>query len=210
MSKRGSAQFLLLSLRPRARLGLAIGAAVVFVTFGLVQTKGDFPLLDRSDLAQALHQSAWQRALAGDVEPAAWPWEAASEKNMSAAPGAKVPRLGLAAVLKQSAGEKHASRPAHPVTPARADKTGAEFGDVVIGDKITVTGADGSSHVYKVTGRRVVDPHLAESASELADGNLSTVSCLPLDVAGSLRLIIQASEATPAREPEPTSDQRKL
>lgn len=213
MSKRGSAQFLLLSLRPRATLGWAIGAAAIFVAAVVfVQAKGDFPLLDRSGLAQALHQSAWRHALAGQTEPTAWPWEASSDKeNMSPAPNASVPRLGLsAAVLKQTGERRYSSLPAQaPRTQVK--RTGAKVGDVALGDNITVTGADGSSHVYKVTGQGVIDPHLAESDAGLSGGNLSPVSCWPLDpaVAGSLRLIIQGTQAAP-QAPQPSDNQRKL
>ena len=44
MSRRGSAQFLLLFLRSRARLGWTLGAIVgVLVVAGLIQAGGDFP-----------------------------------------------------------------------------------------------------------------------------------------------------------------------
>jgi sortase (surface protein transpeptidase) len=64
-----------------------------------------------------------------------------------------------------------------------------QLGDVAIGDRITVTGADGSSRDYRVTGRKVVDPHLAEGDSVApTGGTVSTITCWPLDaVTNSLR-----------------------
>jgi sortase (surface protein transpeptidase) len=92
---------------------------------------------------------------------------------------------------------------------AGAGKSAAALGDVAIGDRITVTAADGSSHVYRVTGRRVVDPHLADTDPGLTGGEVSAVTCWPLGplVAGSLRLIIQATQVDPAR-PAPMSEQK--
>jgi hypothetical protein len=216
MPKRGSAQFLLLSSRPRAMLGWGIGAAAIvfFLMAGLVFTKDEFPLLAKTGLAQALRQSVWQQALAGQGQPEHWPWDETSAK-MSLVPAiARVPRLGLsAAILKRAADTQGA--PARHLTDASGAKTrnaSPEVGDVAIGDgalghvaigdSITLTSADGTSHVYKITGRRVVDPHLAGRDSALSDAKPSRIACWPLEA-------IQATKTEPPAAPQRIGSQQK-
>jgi hypothetical protein len=212
MPKRGSVQLLLLSFRPRATLGWGLGAAVVIVLLtGLMQARDEFPLLAKTGIAQVLRQSAWERALAGPSEPVRWPWDDMSV-NMSLAPAANVPRLGLsAAILQHAADAPGAASPG----PHRAPKAEAQRGDVAlgdvalgevaVGDSITFTAADGATCVYRVTGRRVVDPHLAGSEAESTDGETSLFSCGPLD-----RLIIEATKGKPPVAPQSDPDQQKL
>ena len=86
----------------------------------------------------------------------------------------------------------------------------ARFSEVGIGDRITVTSVDGASRVYRVTGRGVVDPHLAETDSATPDIDPTLVTCLPLDplLASSLRLVIQATRVEPPAPPEPRPEQK--
>ncbi len=85
-----------------------------------------------------------------------------------------------------------------------------KLSEVGVGDRITVTTADGSSRVYRVTGRRVVDPHLAETKSGPSDDDATLVTCLPLDplLASSLRLVIQATTIDPPAAPDPRPEQK--
>lgn len=203
MSKRGSLQFLLHCLRPGVKLGLGIGVAgALLLGVGSTQAERELPVMAETDFSQALHQSAWDRALASETVTPHWPWE-----DPSAIAQTKVSQLGLsAAVLKTTDDTRDLSPAPAKVSAASPVKNADELGDVAIGDSITVTSADGSSQVYRVTGRRVIDPHLAEGEKKpVGDGDLSLVTCAPLDpvVAGTLRLIIEA--AKPARSaPEPT------
>jgi len=214
MPKRGSVQLLLLSLRPRATLGWGLGAvAVIGLVAGVVQLKEAVPLLDKGGLAQALRQSAWEKALAG--QSARWPWEDMSV-NMSFVPAANVPRLGLSAeLLKHTADASEPALPA-PRRAAQAKTASAAQGDVAIsdvtiGDSITFTAADGATCIYRITGRRVVDPHLAEREAEQIDGETPLFNCGPLD-----RLIMQATQGAltdgeqPPAIPQAVSDQQKL
>ena len=217
MPKRGSVQLLLLFLRPRATLGWGMGAAAAIgLIAGLVPLNGAAPLLDKAAFAQTLRQGAWEQALAGQSTPARWPWEDMSE-HMSFAPGAKVPRLGLsAAMLNQTEGAPQAAA-SEPYRPAQAEadkdigaKGDVALSDVAIGDSITFTAADGATCVYRVTGRRVVDPHLAEGEAMRADGATSMFNCGPLD-----RLIMQATQGAltqgaPPVGPQSADDQQKL
>jgi hypothetical protein len=133
---------------------------------------------------------------------AAWPWADAAAAN-----DGKVPSLGLSAAVGKDAETVIE-------TPKPAGDDGQEphtkLSEVGVGDRITVTTADGSSRVYRVTGRRVVDPHLADTESGPLDGDPTLVTCLPLDplLASSLRLVIQATTAEPPAPPEPRPEQK--
>lgn len=209
MSKRGSMQLLLLFFRSRARLGWGIGAvAGLLVLIAALQVGGEFPFMARTGLAQVLRQSAWEQALAGLPAQAPLPWEDASQGT-----NANVPRLGLSAAVAQDGSpvkdERSSSQQPEPAG-GDAQESQTKLSDVEVGDKITVTGADGSSRVYKVTGRRVVDPHLEETEDGPGDADIALVTCSPLDpfMASSLRLIIQAIKIDPPAAPEPSAEQK--
>jgi sortase family protein len=198
MSRRGSAQLLLLSFRSRARLGWTLGAIVsVSVVAGLLQAGGDFPLLSRLGIMQMIRQSVWYHALAGLPEQPPWPWA-----DKASASDGKVPSLGLSAAVGKDAETviEPSQPPAHDGLEPRT-----KLSDVDVGDRITLTTADGSSRVYRVTGRKVVDPHLADTESGPLDGDPTLITCLPLDpvLASSLRLVIQATTVEPPAPPRP-------
>ena len=209
MSIRGSGRFLLLSFRARMKLACGIGAAgALLMVGGLAQSGTGFKLMERTGLGQLLHQRAWERALAGHSEMEPWPWE-----DPSLIANTKVPQLGLsAAVLERLSDQQRddaAKRPqSHAKLPDMSESTEGfsdGFSNVAIGDRLTVTRPDGSTRDYRVTGRRVVDPHLADSEPLSEEGETTPASCSPLDafVAGSLRVILQATEP---EKPEPAPD----
>jgi hypothetical protein len=205
---RGSAQLLLLFFRSRPRLGWSLGCtALILVLATLLQAGGDFPLMTRSGLAQLIRQSAWEHALAALPEQAPWPWA-----EPSAAASGGVSQLGLsAAVIKEgSPGETEgtAMQPLQRTSSQDPHLPAIRFGAVGVGDRITVTTADGTSQVYRVTGRKVVDPHLAEVAPDAAEDDMASANCLPLDVANSLSLIIQATKSEPPAPHEPRPEQK--
>ena len=198
MPKRGSVQLLLLFFRPRAMLGLGIGAAVVTLLLtGLVQFRTGFPLLDKGGLAQAVRQSVWEQALAGQSQPDRWPWEDMSV-NMSLVPTANVPRLGLSAEIVKHAADAPDQASSEPRRVAHVETHNATgplgdvaLSDVTLSDSITFTTDDGALCVYQASGRRVVDPHLADGEAERTDGGASLFTCGPLG-----RLIIDAAQGT--------------
>jgi hypothetical protein len=176
-------------------------SAALLVT-GVLQAGGEFPLLKRTGLAQILRQSAWDHALAGLPAQPDWPW---AETSAGTAGG--VPRLGVSAsIVKDSHADSTASLTADSSQDPHLPP--GKSSDVSVGDRVTVTAADGSSRVYRVIGRKVVDPHLAESEPSGDDPTL--VNCLPLDpvLAGSLRLVIQATKAEPAAQSAPKPEQK--
>jgi hypothetical protein len=191
---RGSAQLLLLFFRSLPRLGWSVGCtALILVLATLLHASGDFPLMTRSGLAQQLRQSAWEHALAGLPQQTPWPWA-----ETSAAANAGVAQLGLsAAVIKEdNPGEAQgfAIRPLQRTPRQDPHLADNGFSEIGVGDRITVTTTNGASQVYSVTGRKVVDPHLAET-SPGASEDAATANCLPLDpvLANSLRLVIQGT-----------------
>lgn len=212
MPVRGSVQLLLLSPRWRAARRIGIGAATMgLLLFGAVQLQSALLALGEDGFAQALRQNVWKRALAGQAKVTPWPWQDLSI-NMSPAPGAAVPRLGLSAALRNRA---------EPTLPARDDdaraKTASDvqpqgdvaLSDVAIGDSITFTAADGATCVYQVPGRRVVDPHLPASEAQGFDVDASQFECSPLE-----SLIMQATQGTAHGKPHapvaPGAEQQKL
>ena len=80
MPSRGSAQFLLLFLRSRAKLGWTMGTmAGALIVAALLQAGGEFPLLTKTGLAQVFRQSVWQHALAGVPQATPLPWANTSQ-----------------------------------------------------------------------------------------------------------------------------------
>jgi hypothetical protein len=209
MPLRGSAQLLLLFFRSRAGLGWLLGAiGGVLIAAALLLAGGAFSIVTRTGLAQLIRQSAWQHALAGMPEQA-WPWA-----DTAPAPEANVPRLGLSAAIgkgdSSDNGEGTVIEPIERATGRPKPELRTKLGEVGVGDRITVTAADGTSHVYRVTGAKVVDPYLWESDSAKYDVDPTLVTCLPLDplLASSLRLIIQATNVDPPAPPAPKPQQK--
>jgi Sortase domain len=202
MPSRGSAQFLLLSLRSRRRLGWIMGgAACALIVALLLQAGSEFPLLTRTGVAQLLRQSAWQHALAGLPEAPALPWA-----STASAP-AQVPMLGLSAsVIKETS---PGSATVKPVAGEDPHLPRTKLSEIGVGDHITVTTSDGASRDYRVTGRKVVDPHLADQSGP-SDVDATLVTCLPLDplLASSLSLVIQATKVDPPAETQPDPEQK--
>jgi len=125
-----------------------------------------------------------------------------------------VPQLGLSASVvtegRPGNDEGAAIESPQPTSGEDPHLPRTKLSEVGVGDRITVTTADGASRVYRITGRRVVDPHLAESEPGPSDGDATLVSCLPLDplLASSLRLIIQATKVDPPATPDPRPEQK--
>jgi len=218
MPLRGSVQLLLLSPRWRRARRAGIGTAVtVLLLAAAAQVQHVLPSIGEDGLVQALRQGVWKRALADQAHATPWPWQDLSA-NMSLAPGATVPRLGLSAALRNhvisepvSAPDDNARAKTASSAASRAHETQGDvvLSDVTIGDSITFTAADGATCVYQVTGRRVVDPHLAASEAERFDGGATLFECSPLE-----SLILQATQGAargkPAAPVAPGGEQQKL
>ncbi|MGE3528474.1 MAG: hypothetical protein AB7G54_03495 [Methyloceanibacter sp.] len=200
MPLRGSAQLLLLFLRARRKrrwvAGALTGSAVAACLL----------LGAPSELAQALRERAWERALAEGPAQASWPWSEASVSSR-----AKVQRLGLSAAMVKD-GEIQTINTVY--APRRDDapasrQSGDMLSELAVGDHITVTTVSGDSRSYRVAGATVIDPHLAQDDPRGASADGSPDACATLDpwLASSLRLVIQAITADPP-VPEPHQEQK--
>ena len=206
MSRRGSTQLLLLFFRSRRAVGWTAGMlGCIAVLTGIMLAGYEFPLVTPAGLAQVLRQSAWQHALAERPQAAAWPWGSKSTGS------GKVLRLGLSASIANHREPGNGTAEDRPKDSAETvNSSRSELSELTVGDRITVTKSDGSSRVYRVTGKRVVDPHLAESDSHPMVDDTTLVTCLPLDplLASSLKLIIQATRIDPPAPPQPGPEQK--
>ena len=205
MPKRGSVQLLLHFLRWRQAPGWRIGLGVALIAvLGLLPGEGSLYHKAKTGLAQSLRQAAWKHALAGEPDSKPWPWDHASRALYSV-----VPRLGLSAAVRYDVGSERSE----PSGASRASiaQDGRDphlaLSGVAIGDRITVTTADGSTRPYRVTGRQVIDPQ-ASKTQILEPG---ADSCAPLDssLSGVLHLIIEAIQGD-LPQSAPTKDQQKL
>lgn len=157
-------------------------------------------------LAQVLLERAFARSLAGRQPAKPWPW----------ADTEPIARLTVAGrsfvVLRGGSGQALAFGPGHldgtpeagepgtAVFAAHRDTQFAGLGQIGPGDSVTVTGRDGRTLRFRVTGTRVarwdasgIDPH--------APGrHLDLVTCWPLEAlqAGPLRLIVETELASEA------------
>jgi hypothetical protein len=145
-----------------------------------------------AELAQLLRESAWERARAGLPERSPWPWA-----ETQSALTAQVPRLGLSASVVKDDQKPGMANDAPRPGAGEVVQNSTTLSEVAIGDRIIVTTASGASRVYRVTGRKIVDPHLAESGSGDLAGDATLVTCRPLDPASSLQLDIQATTIDP-------------
>ena len=214
MPERGPVQLLLHFLRSRPAAGWRSGLAVTLIaTLGLLPGEGSLYHKAKAGLTQSLRQAAWKHALAGEPEAKPWPWDHASPAVYSV-----VPRLGLSAAVHYEAGgqrsEQISGTARTSITQDERDPHLA-LGDVAIGDRITVTTADGSTRPYRVTGRQVFDGQGVDSQTLEPGAPPATAapaeSCSPFEssISGALHLIIEAIQGDrPANLP--ANDEQKL
>lgn len=204
-----SKRFSLPQVRGRDVAKASLGAcAALAMLFGASEIREVFPSMDEGGFAQSLRQSAWTEALSGQSGSGSWPWQDVSG-SMSLLPSATVRRLGLSAALRDATtdivvlGQAPRSPQNEGKSTARSTEGDIALGDVGsgtvgIGDRITFTASDGATCVYRVTGRPVVDPHLASGHVERAKGEAGIFDCSPLD-----GLILQAAQDAQAQKSVP-------
>jgi sortase A len=153
-------------------------------------------------LAQVLLERAFATTLATGRNVKPWPW--ADTWPMALI---EVPRLGKRAiVLHGSSGQALAFGPGHlegtpdagehgiAVYAAHRDTHFAFLGDVQIGDAIRVTGSDGATFQFRVTGISVVRWDSSGIDPDADGRGLVLSTCWPLDgkFAGPLRYLVRA------------------
>jgi hypothetical protein len=180
-------------------------AVALIAVLGLLPGEGSLYNKAETGLAQSLRQAAWKHALAGEPESKPWPWDHASPAVYSV-----VPRLGLSAAVRYDVGSERSELISGASRTSSAEDgrdPHLALGDVAIGDRITVTTADGSTHPYRVTGRQVFDPQASQTQTLEPGAN----SCAPLDssLSGVLHLIIEAIQRDLPHN-APKNDEQKL
>jgi hypothetical protein len=180
-------------------------AVAMIALLGLVPGEGGIYHQAKTELAQSLREAAWKRAVAGGQDES-WPWDGAATNS------SKVPRLGLSAAVNYDLGARSSTESAGPGSRGLAANDAHDphlaRGGVAIGDRITVTTADGSTQAYTVTGREASAPERQQAA---AGAGAPKDSCSPLNssLAGALRLIIEATRVD-APALDGASEEQKL
>jgi len=159
-------------------------------------------------LAQVLLESAWSRALAGEVAPKAWPWA-------DTWPVAKLnlPRIEKKAiVLNNASGEAMAfgpglvagtPLPGQPGTSVIAGHRDTHFEflkDVKLGDIIEVTTRANKRITYKIDYMEVVDASASGIEPNAPGESLALVTCWPFGDPnpGPLRYVVHAVPSEPS------------
>ena len=189
MPERGPAQLLLLFFPPRPRLGWRLGlAAASIALLGLLPGEESVYHHAKAGIAQSLRQAAWKRAVANEPEARSWPWSATARASYS-----KVPRLGLsAAVLHEKTGKRGGPE------PSSAERGLVILGghdphldvDLAVGDRLTVTRADGTREDYRVIGPELFEDR--DGANEETDGADPHLPSFGTSLGRALRLKLEA------------------
>lgn len=186
------------------RAAVAAAAALALV-LGVWQTGHGAYIKAKAVVAQILLAEAWDRALAGETAPKPWAWA-----DTWPVARLEVPRLHAGAIVLHSAsgqalafGPGHMSETALPGEPglsviaAHRDTHFRFLRDIEPGDDIRVTTADGVTHVFEVTGTRIVRADASGLDANGPGHRLALVTCYPFDalaVGGPLRFVVLAEE----------------
>lgn len=184
--------------------GRALAALLTVVGLGLAAQAAWLPA--KAALAQRLLERAFARTLAEGRPARPWPWADTEPVARLTVAGRSVVVLRGASGQALAFGPGHldgtpdAGAPGTAVFAAHRDLHFAVLGQVRPGDPVTVTGRDGRTLHFRITGSRVVrwdasgiDPH--------APGrHLDLVTCWPLSALrpGPLRLVVEAELAAEA------------
>lgn len=188
--------------RPASMAGAARLLAVLLAFAGLVLVGQGLWIHAKAMLAQLLLERAFEQTLATGTPVRPWPWA-------DTWPVARIafPRLQRSViVLAGSSGQALAFGPGHvegtpdagepgvAVYAAHRDTHFAVLRDVVAGDEILVTGADGRAVRFRVTGSRVVRWDRSGIDATTAGRHLALATCWPFDaqVSGPLRYVVDA------------------
>jgi sortase A len=183
---------------------VAVAVVLAAAGFGFAEVGAGLYIKLKGQVAQVLLERAWMRARAGEAEAKPWPWA-------DTWPVARltVPRIGRSAVvLAGTSGEAMAFAPGHmtgtplPGMPGVGVISGhrdTHFGflrEIVGGDLVTISTADGSDHTYRVTGTSVVHANASGIDPGAPGRGIALVTCYPFDAygRGPERFVVHADE----------------
>ena len=156
----------------------------------------------KAELAQVLLERAFTQSIALGQPVKAWSWA-----DTWPVARIEIPRIQASAIVLQgSSGEALAFGPAlldetsrigergTAVIAAHRDTHFAFLKDVVAGDLITITGADGLVFTYRVTGTSIADWNKSGIDRNAAGFNLVLSTCYPFNTIthGPLRYLVHA------------------
>jgi len=187
------------------RRGPVALAAALCLTSGAALGSHGVYLRAKALLAQALLERAWRATVTSGRPTKPWSWA-----DTWPVARLRFPRLDRSAVvLAEAGGESLAFAPAHvgvspppgdPGTTVIAGHRDTHFRfirELVPGDEIEVTRADGTVRVFRVTHSAIV--HAAASGIEVEGGSprLALVTCWPFDALerGPLRYVVFADSS---------------
>ncbi|MCJ2095949.1 class GN sortase [Methylobacterium sp. J-072] len=193
-----------MSRRLGTELGRALAALLTLMGLGLATQAAWIPA--KAAVAQVLLEHAFARTLAEGRPARPWPW----------ADTEPVARLAVAGrsfvVLRGGSGQPLAFGPGHldgtpeagapgtAVIAAHRDTQFGVLGRLGSGDPVTVTGRDGRTLRFRVTGTRVARWDASGIDPQAPGRHLDLVTCWPLEAlqAGPLRLIVETELASEA------------
>jgi sortase A len=154
-------------------------------------------------LAQELMQRAWDRAGAGDQQPAPWPWADTWPVARLSALAGDVDLIVLAGGSGRTLafGPGHLSASAFPGTQGNSVIAGHRdthfnfLQDLDVGESLIIETASGRKHLYKVTNIDVIDSRRGSLLLDTEESLLSLVTCYPFEAiepGGPMRYIVTA------------------
>jgi len=168
---------------------LTLAAALVAAVAGVIYLGQGGYIYLKAQLAQALIERAWQRALAGEAAPRPWPWADTWPVARLEAPAHGVSLF----VLAGSSGRTLAFGPGHqagtPVPGARGNSVIGGHRDthlgflenMIRGDSIRIQRADGVTVEYRVTQLDVLDRRETWVTRNDGATRLTLITCWPFD-----------------------------
>nr|WP_276081981.1 class GN sortase [Methylobacterium sp. GC_Met_2] len=185
-------------------LGRALAALLTLVGLGLAARAAWIPA--KAALAQVLLERAFARTLAEGRSARPWPWADTEPVALLTVAGRSfvVLRGGSGQALAFGPGHldgtPEAGAPGTAIFAAHRDTQFAVLGQLRPGDPVTVTGRDGRTRRFRVTGTRVARWDASGIDPQAPGRHLDLVTCWPLEAlqSGPLRLIVETELASEA------------
>jgi sortase A len=186
-------------MSPARRLGLSAAAVAAL---GAVFIGEAIWIKAKAAVAQVLLDRAFAESIATGQPAKPWSWADTWPVARISVPRLRISAIALAGSSGQAMafGPGHIERTALPggegtaVYAAHRDTHFSFLGQLVVGDEIRVTGSDGLSFDYRVTGTSIVRFDDSGIAADAGGRNLALVTCWPLDgsIRGPLRYVVHA------------------